>query len=175
MARSYQRAAEAAEKRAITEDGKVSKHSKKLGQLATDLANAEASLDREIRATARRNESAQKAAALRAVQDDARRRQAEKRHAQEIARISQPVVRYVHEVRTIPAPMPEVLHVLYLTANPELDLRTEVRSETFGRPFEPPRIATSSKSPPACGHARGPPGRPQRRPPPRRPSFQPRR
>jgi hypothetical protein len=30
MARSYQRAAEAAEKRAITQDGKVSKHSKKL-------------------------------------------------------------------------------------------------------------------------------------------------
>lgn len=63
MTRSYQRAAEAAEKRAITEDGKVSKHSKKLGQLATDLASAEAVLDREIRASARRNESAQKAAA----------------------------------------------------------------------------------------------------------------
>jgi hypothetical protein len=126
MARSYQRAAEAAEKRAVAEDGKVSKHSKKLGQLATDLANAEASLDREIKATARRNESAQKAAARRAEQDDARRRQAEKRHAQEIARISQPVVRYVHEVRAIPAPKPEVLRVLYLTENPELDLRTEV-------------------------------------------------
>jgi hypothetical protein len=126
MARSYQRAAEAAEKRAITEDGKVSKHSKKLGQLATALTNAEAGLHREIKATGRRNESAQKAAARRAEQDDARRRQAEKRHAQEIARISQPVVRYVREVRTIPAPKPEVLRVLYLTANPELDLRTEV-------------------------------------------------
>jgi hypothetical protein len=62
----------------------------------------------------------------RAEHDDARRRQAEKRHAQEIVRISQPVVRYVHEVRTIPSPKPEVLRVLYLTANPELDLRTEV-------------------------------------------------
>jgi hypothetical protein len=126
MARSHQRAAEAAEKRAITEDGRVSKHSKKLGQLATDLVNAQAGLDREIKATARRNESARKAAARRAGQDDTRRRQAEKRHAQEIARISQPVVRYVHEVRTIPAPKPEVLRVLYLTANPKLDLRTEV-------------------------------------------------
>jgi hypothetical protein len=126
MARSYQRAAGAAEKRAIREDGNVSKHSKKLGQLAADLANAQAGLDREIRATARRDESVQKAAARRAEQDDARRRQAEKRHAQEIARISQPVVRHVHEVRTIPAPKPEVLRVLYLTANPELNLRTEV-------------------------------------------------
>jgi CHAT domain len=35
-------------------------------------------------------------------------------------------VRYVHEVRTIPSPKPEVLRVLYLTANPKLDLRTEV-------------------------------------------------
>jgi hypothetical protein len=94
--------------------------------LATALTNAEAGLDREIKATGRRNESAHKAAARRAEHHDARRRQAEKRHAQEIAMISQPVVRYVHEVRTIPAPKPEVLRVLYLTANPELDLRTEV-------------------------------------------------
>jgi len=126
MARSYQRAAEAAEKRAIAEDGKVSKHSMKLGRLAADLATAEAGLEREMKATARRNETAQKAAARRAEQEDTRRRQVEKRHAQEIVRISQPVVRYVHEVRTIPSPKPEVLRVLYLTANPELDLRTEV-------------------------------------------------
>jgi hypothetical protein len=38
MARSYQRAAAAAERRAAAEDSKVSKHSKKLGQMATDLA-----------------------------------------------------------------------------------------------------------------------------------------
>jgi hypothetical protein len=126
MARSYKRAAEAAEKRAIAEDGKASKHSTKLGRLAADLANAEAGLEREMKATARRNETAQKAAARRAKQEDTRRREVEKRHAQEIARISQPVVRYVHEVRTIPPPKPEVLRVLYLTANPELDLRTEV-------------------------------------------------
>jgi hypothetical protein len=50
----------------------------------------------------------------------------EKRHAPEIARISQPVVRCVDEVRTVQSPKPEVLRVLYLTANPEVDLRTEV-------------------------------------------------
>jgi hypothetical protein len=126
MAGTYQRAAEAAEKRAATEDGKVSTLSTKLGQLASDLAAAEAGLDREVKATARRNESAQKAEARRTEQEDARRRQAEKRHAQELARIAQPTVRYVHEVRTLPPPKPEVLRVLYLTANPEMDLRTEV-------------------------------------------------
>jgi CHAT domain len=126
MARMYQRAAEAAEKRATTEDGKVATLSTKLGRLASDLAAAEAGLDREVKATARRNENAQKAAARRTEQEDARRRQAEKRHAQEIARIAQPIVRYVHEVRTLPPPKPEVLRVLYMTANPEMDLRTEV-------------------------------------------------
>jgi hypothetical protein len=126
MARSYQRAAEAAEKKAVSEDDKAATWSKKLGALAADLANAETNLDREVRMTARRNEDARKAAVRQAERDDTRRRQAEKRHAQEIARISQPIVRYVHEVRTIPAPKPEILRVLYLTANPEMDLRTEV-------------------------------------------------
>jgi len=126
MTRSYQRAAEAAEQKAVSEDGKAATLSTKLGALATDLANAEANLDREVRATARRNEDARKAAARQAERDDARRRQAERRHVQEIARIAQPIVRYVHEVRTIPAPKPEILRVLYLTANPEKDLRTEV-------------------------------------------------
>jgi hypothetical protein len=115
MARSYQRAAEAAEGRAVEEDEKAATLSRKLGALASDLAGAEANLDREVRATARQAE-----------RDDARRRQAEKRDAQEIARISQPIVRYVHEVRTIPTPKPEILRVLYMTANPEKDLRTEV-------------------------------------------------
>jgi hypothetical protein len=126
MARSYQQAAEAAEKKAVSEDDKAATWSKKLGALAADLANAEANLDREVRMTSRRNDDARKTAVRQAERDDARRRQAEKRHAQEIARISQPIVRYVHEVRTIPAPKPEILRVLYLTANPEMDLRTEI-------------------------------------------------
>ena len=41
-------------------------------------------------------------------------------------RLSSPTVRYVHEVREIPTPKPEVLRVPYLTANPEMNLRTEV-------------------------------------------------
>jgi hypothetical protein len=126
MARTYQRAADAAERRAATQDTKTVTLSTKLGRLAKDLAAAEANLQREVKATARRDENARKAAARRAEQEDTRRRQAEKRHAQEIARISQPTVRYVHEVRTIPAPKPEILRVLYLTANPTMDLRTDV-------------------------------------------------
>jgi len=34
-------------------------------------------------------------------------------------------VRYVHELRTVPAPKAEQLRVLYLTANPEQNLRTD--------------------------------------------------
>jgi CHAT domain len=117
MARMHQRAAE---------DGKVATLSTKLGRLAGELATAEAGLEREVKATARRNESAQKVAARRTEREDARRRLAEKRHAQELARIAQPTVRYVHEVRALPPPKPEVLRVLYLTANPDKDLRTEV-------------------------------------------------
>jgi hypothetical protein len=71
MARSYQRAAEAAEQKAVSEDGKAATLSTKLGALATDLANAEANLDREVRATARRNEDARKAAVRQAERDDA--------------------------------------------------------------------------------------------------------
>jgi hypothetical protein len=126
MARMHQRAAEAADKRATAEDGKVATLTTKLGRLASELATAEAGLEREVKATARRNESAQKVAARRTERVDARRRLAEKRHAQELARIAQPTVRYVHEVRALPPPKPEVLRVLYMTANPEKDLRTEV-------------------------------------------------
>jgi hypothetical protein len=53
--------------------------------------------------------------------DDARRRETEKAHAREVARLSAPQVHYVH----IRPPEPEKLRVLYLTANPDLDLRTE--------------------------------------------------
>ena len=142
MARMYQRSAEAAEKRATTEDGKVSTLSTKLGRLARDLATAEAGLEPEVKATARRNESAQKVAARRTEREDARRRLAEKRHAQEIARIAQPTVRYVHEVRTLPPPKPEVLRVLYLTANPEMDLRTEVEVRDVQQAVRAATIAT---------------------------------
>jgi hypothetical protein len=50
-----------------------------------------------------------------------KRRQQEKAHAREIARISTPTVHYVH----LRQPEPEKLRVLYLTANPGMDLRTD--------------------------------------------------
>lgn len=126
MVRTYTRQGEAGERRAAVEDAKISALSTKLGKLASELAAAEAGLDREVKATARRNEDARKAAVRRAEQDDARRRQAEKRHAQEIARISRSTVHHIHESRPIVAPKPEILRVLYLTANPLMNLRTEV-------------------------------------------------
>jgi hypothetical protein len=121
---SYQRTAEAAEKRAIAEDRKVSAASSKLATLARDLASAEANLDREVRATARREEESRKTAARRTEQQTAKRRTEEKRHAREIGRLSRPTV--IHEVREVIAPKPETLRVLYLTANPDMNVRVDV-------------------------------------------------
>lgn len=123
MARTYHRGATAAEGKALAEDKKVETAATKLGRLACDLASAETSLDREVRATAGRAEAARKSTARKQEQDDNKRRQMEKRHAQDLARVSQP--RVVHEVREVPAPTPEILRVLYLTANPEMNLRVD--------------------------------------------------
>ncbi len=54
-------------------------------------------------------------------QDATRRRRAELDHARDLARISHPPLRYVQ----VEAPKPEKLRILYLTANPHMDLRTE--------------------------------------------------
>lgn len=123
MARTYRRSAEASDKKASAEDTKATNAFKKLGQLATALATAEANLAREIDSAARRTASARQADARRQEQDDAKRRQTEKRHAQEIARLSRPTV--IHEVQEVPAPKREMLRVLYLTANPAMDLRVD--------------------------------------------------
>jgi hypothetical protein len=123
MARSYQRSAEAAEKKAVAEDAKAAAASTRLGRLASDLASAEENLAREVQVTARRAGDARKAAVRRQEQDDRRRRQTERRHAQEVARLSRPPI---IEVRQVPPPQPEALRVLYLTANPELNLRVDV-------------------------------------------------
>lgn len=123
MTRTYQRAAKAAEDKALAEDKKVVAASTKLGRLATDLASAETNLAGEVQATARRAEAAQKSTARKEEQEDARRRTAEKRHAQELARLSRPTV--IYEVREIPTPAREPLRVLYLTANPEMNLRVD--------------------------------------------------
>ena len=125
MARTYRRNAESAERKATGEDTKVTTASTKLGNLARDLATAQTNLDRETQTTARREETKRKAESRAADLVDARRRQAEKNHAREVARLSGPTVRYVHELRTVPAPKAEQLRVLYLTANPEQNLRTD--------------------------------------------------
>ena len=125
MARTYRRNAESAERKATGEDTKVTTASTKLGNLARDLATAQTNLDRETQSTARREETKRKAESRAADLVDARRRQAEKNHAREVARLSSPIVRYVHELRTVPAPKAEQLRVLYLTANPEQNLRTD--------------------------------------------------
>ncbi len=125
MARTHQRNAASAESRAAREDANVKRASTKLGSLAKDLATAQTNLDRELKATARREEAARKARARAAEQDDVRRRQIERNHARELARLASPAVHYVHEVRTVRAPTVEQLRVLYLTANPDQNLRTD--------------------------------------------------
>jgi hypothetical protein len=122
MARTYQRNAKNLEKRAQAEDKKVTDLSVKLGRSAGELAAAEENLARQIRGTAKKEEDRKKAEARTREQADARRQQKEKSHAREIARLASPTVHYV----MVQPPKPEVLRVLYMTANPEMDLRTEV-------------------------------------------------
>ncbi|MGQ0846880.1 MAG: CHAT domain-containing protein [Sporichthyaceae bacterium] len=122
MARTYQRSAESFEKRAQAEDKKVTDLSVKLSRSAGDLATAEENLARETRSTTRKEEERQKAEIRAREQADARRQQKEKDHARELARLAVPTVHYV----MAQPPKPEVLRVLYMTANPEMNLRTEV-------------------------------------------------
>lgn len=121
MVRSHQRAAEAAEKSAAAEDAKAARAAAKLAQLAKDSATARTNLERAEQATARKLETQRKQAA----QGAQRERQSEKNHTREIARLSRPEIRYVHEVRMIAEAKPEPLRVLYMTANSEMNLRTE--------------------------------------------------
>ena len=141
MARTYQRNAESLEKRAQAEDKKVTDLSVKLGRSAGELATAEENLSREIRSTAK-EEDKKKAEVRNREQADARRRQKEKSHAREIARLASPMVRYV----IVEPPKPEVLRVLYMTANPEMDLRTEVEVVMFSRLSSVPCTASLSTS-----------------------------
>src|SRR5205085_757784 len=69
----------------------------------------------------RQLESAEKSERQAADRENEKRRHKEKDHARELARLTSPRVHYVH----IRAPEPERLRVLYLTANPSMDLRTE--------------------------------------------------
>jgi len=96
--------------KAIQAGKKAADVTKKLADNARDQANRRRSL-----------ESSEKSDRQAQDRETDRRRQAEKAHAREIARLSSPTVHYVH----IKPPEPEKLRVLYLTANPGLDLRTE--------------------------------------------------
>lgn len=122
MARTHQRNAENFEKRAQAEDKKVTDLSVKLGRSAGELATAEENLAREVSRTAKKEETKKKAEVRSREQADTRRQQKEKSHGREIARLTSSTTRYV----VVQPPKLEVLRVLYMTANPEMDLRTEV-------------------------------------------------
>lgn len=121
MVRSHQRSADTAQKSAAAEDVKVARATANLARLARDSATARSNLERAEQAKARKLETERKQAAQ-VVQ---RKQQSEKDHAREIARLRRPEIRYVHEVRVIPEAKPEPLRVLYMTANSEMNLRTE--------------------------------------------------
>jgi hypothetical protein len=126
---SYLNAAERDRKKSLDASKKAADVSKKLGDNARDQANKRRSLesseksDRQAadRETARRQQK-EKADRQTADREAERQRQKEKEHARELARLSQPTVHYVH----VPQPEPEKLRVLYLTANPGMDLRTDM-------------------------------------------------
>lgn len=111
---SYLREAERQEKHATTCDKKVSEAAKKLSENATKQRDKNRSLENARRAGQRRQD-----------REDERRRQEEKRHAQEVARLARPTVRYIHEVRMVEPPKLERLRVLYLAANPAMNLRVD--------------------------------------------------
>lgn len=107
---SYLNASERARKRALEAGRKAADVTKKLAQNAKDQTNKARSL-----------QSAERSSQQTADREADRRRQKEKDHAREVSRLSAPQVHFVH----IRPPEPEKLRILYLTANPGLDLRTE--------------------------------------------------
>ncbi|KAK0341499.1 hypothetical protein LTR94_026118, partial [Friedmanniomyces endolithicus] len=108
--RSAQSSASRENKKAVDAGKKVAELKKKLADNARDQGNKQRSLQSA--------EKSEQQAEDRVVQ---RRRQQEKDHAREISRLTSPQVHYVH----IKPPEPEKLRVLYLTANPDMDLRTD--------------------------------------------------
>lgn len=97
--------------RSVQAGKKAADVSKKLADNARNHANRRRSL-----------ESAEKSERQALDREADRRRQKEKAHAREIARLSSPTIHYVH----IKPPEQEKLRVLYLTANPGMDLRTDM-------------------------------------------------
>lgn len=133
--KSYLSSAERDQQKALDADKRVADLTRKLADNARAQANKQRSLDDAERterqaadreADGRRRKEANHVrdmarARATAEQDAKRRQRREVEHAREVARVSQPVVRYVH----VRAPQPERLRVLYLTANPGMDLRTD--------------------------------------------------
>jgi hypothetical protein len=109
--RSHLNTADRARKKAVESGKKAAAVSQKLAQ----NANVQAGKTRLLRSA----EASERKAAQR-VADQRRRKETE--HAKALARLSKAEVRYVH----IRPPEPETLRVLYLTANPAMDLRTDV-------------------------------------------------
>ncbi len=108
--RSAQASSGRESKKALDAGKKVADVKKRLADNARDQGNKIRSL-----------QSAQKTERQAADRELNKRRQKDKDHAKEIARLSSPQVHYVH----IKPPEPEKLRVLYLTANPDMDLRTD--------------------------------------------------
>lgn len=112
---SYQlREAERAEKKASDVEKKAAEASKKVADLGVKLAARFKALEAAERDEHRRQ----------ALQNDRRRRE-ELRHAREVARLAQPAGPF-SQARILRPPKPEKLRVLYLAANPEMDLRVDV-------------------------------------------------
>ena len=115
--RMYLRAAEQHEKKAAGSSTSIADLTKKLAENSNKQADKGRALEAAVKAATRKRD-----------QEDERRRQREKQHARELSRLQSP--RIIYETRLIPTPQPEKLRVLYLAANPDLDLRVdaEVRS-----------------------------------------------
>jgi len=108
------REAERQDKRAVDYDKKATDLSKKIAENARRHNEKERSLDSALRDEQRQRD-----------RDDERRRRTEREHAREIGRLSRQTIHHVHEMRMIDPPRPERLRVLYLAANPEMDLRLD--------------------------------------------------
>lgn len=108
--KSYLAAAQRYQKKALDADKRANDVARRLAQNGKDQASR-----------LRQLQSAERSEQQAADRDAERRRRKEKDHAREVARLSSPTVQYVH----IRPPEPEKLRVLYLTANPGMDLRTD--------------------------------------------------
>lgn len=100
------------------------RHRKKAVDAGKRAADVEAKIARNSKEQTNKQKQiqlAERTAQQAADREADSRRRKEKEHAREVARLSAPQVHFVH----IQPPEPEKLRVLYMTANPSLDLRTD--------------------------------------------------